>query len=84
MFLHGWIAVRFMVASVIDMVLSWMWWRRYDDVGRRVRRMVRIWGRRRRRVMFGRTRVGIRRLILSSRRRRRRRGGMVRQLTGRR
>lgn len=74
MFLHWWISVRLMVASVVDMVWCWRW-RRYNDVRGRVRRRVRI----RRRVMFGRTRVGIRRLIWTWRR-----GRMVRQLTGRR
>ena len=73
MFLHWWVPLRLMVASVIDVGwprrrMRWMY-----DMSRRVRV-------RRRMVTVGRTRVGMRRrrLILA----RRRRGMLVRQLTG--
>jgi hypothetical protein len=81
MFLHGWVSVRLMVASVIEVVRSrrMRWRRRYDEMGRRMRLRMTMG----RRVKFGRTRVGVRRrsrrmMILT-----RRRGRMVRQLTGR-
>jgi hypothetical protein len=76
MFLHWWVPVLLMMASVLDMVRSLMgrrrgrrrrWLMRYTDV----RWMVRLrWGMgMRRRVQVGRTRVGMRRwrMILARR-----------------
>jgi YD repeat-containing protein len=56
MFLHLWVSVRLMVASVIKVVRSrrMRWRRRYDEMGRRMRQRMTMG----RRVKFGRTRVG--------------------------